>query len=128
MIFIALSFVIIIVIIILISGRFVFIDNSTGAIKLEKPVSYPLETMDLTSYLSGPLQSDNQAKFDLYGVVNHVGTVGGGHYTSYSMHHEKKTWVQYDDHMTDTEMKPGDRAGDEASAYVLFYKKKGASQ
>ena len=55
--------------------------------------------MDLTKYLSGPLNDsrprnetgciiDQKKKpiFDLYGCVCHFGSIHGGHYTSYAKH------------------------------------------
>ena len=57
--------------------------------------------LDLTKYLSGPLNGNgqgngvefgmnqrksSQAVFNLYGCVCHFGSIHGGHYTSYAKH------------------------------------------
>ena len=54
-----------------------FVYNSTaGSIKLDKKVNFPLEGLDLTPYLSGPLQHGGEL-FDLYGSVCHYGSSSG---------------------------------------------------
>ena len=35
--------------------------------------------------------------YDLIGVVNHYGGLGGGHYTAYCKHEPSGTWYDYDD-------------------------------
>ena len=74
-----------------------------GALKLDKDVEFKVTGLDLTQYLSGPLQGYDRISnsstrrngveydcrppiFNLYGCVCHFGSVYGGHYTSYSKH------------------------------------------
>ena len=47
-----------------------------GSVKLDKRVNFPLSELDLTPYLSGPLQQGGEM-FDLYGSVCHYGSVSG---------------------------------------------------
>ena len=60
--------------------RFVYLENGpggqAGSVKLDKKVNFPVEGMDLTPYLSGPLQNGGEL-FDLYGAVCHYGSVSG---------------------------------------------------
>lgn len=59
-----------------------------------------------------------ETKYDLYGVVNHQGALGGGHYTSYAKSFVDDQWYYYDDERV--------RVVEESkvvtpSAYLLFY-------
>lgn len=62
----------------------------------------------------------------MYAVVNHFGSVGGGHYTAFCRHPASGRWNYFDDCSVTEGRRPRDGAGDEASAYVLFYQRKGA--
>jgi len=35
--------------------------------------------------------------YDLIGVTNHYGGLGGGHYTAYAKNNLKKLWYDFDD-------------------------------
>ncbi len=127
-----------------------FIYMNTSALKLEKPVDFQLSGLDLAPFLSGPLvQAEETAKYDLYAVVNHFGSVGGGHYTAYARyaikcstyvknkgglnrrvlfgfrHAPESQWNYFDDCVVTENKVPGDDRGDQASAYVLFYQRQG---
>ena len=57
--------------------------------------------------------------YDLYGVSNHMGSLGGGHYTAYAKNCLYNKWFLFDD----TEVykaKHGDIVS--KAAYVLFYR------
>lgn len=59
-----------------------------------------------------------ETNYDLYGVVNHQGALGGGHYTAYAKNFVDDQWYYYDDERV--------RVVEEqqvvsASAYLLFY-------
>ncbi|KAI9921428.1 hypothetical protein PsorP6_000849 [Peronosclerospora sorghi] len=59
-----------------------------------------------------------ETKYDLYGVVNHQGALGGGHYTAYAKNFVDDQWYYYDDERV--------RVVEEQqvvspSAYLLFY-------
>lgn len=108
--------------------RFVFISGSgAGGVKLEKPVEFPLRDLDLTTHLSGPLMNpDSRPLFDLYAIVNHFGSVGGGHYTAFCRHLVNSEWNYFDDFNVTEKKRPGDLEQDQSSAYVLFYERRGA--
>lgn len=57
--------------------------------------------------------------YDLYGVVNHIGGLGGGHYTAYAKHDED--WYLFNDQRFSL-AKEEDLCTSEA--YVLFYKRR----
>ena len=113
------------------------------ALKLDKDVEFKVSGLDLTPYLSGPLQeycgingSESRGQyncrpiFNLYGCVCHFGSVHGGHYTAYSKHLTTGQWNYFDD-STVTEKKvpgfEGGASGDYSSAYILFYQRSGSS-
>ncbi|TYZ61681.1 hypothetical protein PybrP1_005693 [[Pythium] brassicae (nom. inval.)] len=59
-----------------------------------------------------------ETNYDLYGVVNHQGALGGGHYTAYAKNFLDDQWYYYDDERV--------RVVEESrvvspSAYLLFY-------
>uniref|UniRef100_A0A0K2TJB5 Ubiquitin carboxyl-terminal hydrolase n=1 Tax=Lepeophtheirus salmonis TaxID=72036 RepID=A0A0K2TJB5_LEPSM len=102
--------------------RFVYLPGTAGAVKLETPVEFNLSNFDLTQFLSGPMP-DSRPRFDLYGVVNHFGSVCGGHYTSFTKNDQQ--WNYFDDCSVTEKKVPGSCSGDCSSAYVLFFKRSG---
>ena len=58
------------------------------------------------------------AKYDLHGVVNHYGTLGFGHYVSFTRNPFDRKWYKYDD--MNREEVPEEKIQKE-SAYLLFY-------
>jgi len=107
--------------------RFVYLERGPGghpgSVKLDNRVSFPTTGLDLTPYLSGPLQQGGEL-FDLYGAVCHYGSVSGGHYTSYTKHCLADTWNHFNDAQVEPRVPEGDRQDD---VYVLFYKRAGLS-
>jgi ubiquitin carboxyl-terminal hydrolase 8 len=82
-------------------------------------VSFPLEDLDLTSYVIG--YKKDTFKYDLYGVCNHSGGVMGGHYTAYVKNANGK-WYHYNDtSVSEVGIKESIVS---PKAYVLFYRKK----
>ena len=81
-------------------------------------VSFPLDNLDLSSYVVGYKKSSYV--YDLYGVCNHSGGVLGGHYTAYVKNANGK-WYHYNDtsvaevNMIESIVSP--------KAYCLFYRK-----
>ena len=59
--------------------------------------------------------------YDLHGMVNHYGTLGFGHYVSYTKNHNDSKWYRYDDlyreEVTEDQLH-------KESAYLLFYVRK----
>ena len=60
-------------------------------------VNYPVKDLDLTKYIVGPDKSNS--KYDLYGVIQHFGSLNGGHYTA--MCKNQENWVDYNDSRID---------------------------
>ena len=62
-----------------------------------------------------------EAKYDLHGIVNHYGTLGFGHYISFTRNPFDNKWYKYDD--LNREEVPEEKIHKE-SAYLLFYIRK----
>ena len=59
--------------------------------------------------------------YDLHGMVNHYGTLGFGHYVSYTKNHFDEKWYRYDDLYRE---EVSEDQLHKASAYLLFYVRK----
>lgn len=59
--------------------------------------------------------------YSLFGVVNHYGNLGFGHYTAYAKNHKRGDWYHFDDSRV-SEENPENVCT--PAAYVLFYKRK----
>lgn len=80
----------------------------------------PRKNLDLTEFMMKDCQS---AKYDLFGVINHMGGMGGGHYTAYVQTPAyEDVWVEFDDsHVS----KADKREVISKASYVLFYRRQG---
>ena len=76
-------------------------------------VSYPTNNFDIREYIEGP--EKNKAIYDLYGVIEHYGTLSQGHYTAICKNDDK--WIYYNDSNVEVTNKPVSK-----KAYILFYK------
>ena len=85
--------------------------------KIDLFIDCPLYDLDLSQFVLNPAEK-NHAKYDLIAVSNHMGGLGGGHYTAHAKNVHDHKWHTFDDScVTDI---------DEAniiskSAYVLIY-------
>jgi len=86
--------------------------------RLDTPVSYPLENLDLREFVIGPTKE--QSVYDLAALSKHMGGLGGGHYVAYSRSSENGKWYYYNDSMVQ-EVSTSEVANDTVGAYVLFY-------
>jgi len=89
--------------------------------KIGSLVDFPIEDLDLSGFCVSDEEKDN-SKYDLYAVSNHMGGLGGGHYTAYCKNLLSGKWYCHDDSRVtpvsvDRIVSP--------SAYVLFYKRRG---
>jgi len=83
-------------------------------------VKFPIKGLELSSFL---LSEDHKkdAVYDLYAVSNHMGGMGGGHYTAYAKNLDNAQWYHLDDSRTS---KVGNTQNIvSSSAYVLYYYK-----
>ncbi|XP_063751827.1 putative ubiquitin carboxyl-terminal hydrolase 50 isoform X2 [Eleginops maclovinus] len=61
--------------------------------------------------------------YTLYGMVNHYGSLRGGHYTATILSDEDKTWYEFNDaHVDKVEEQPSAQTKTSSSAYLLVYR------
>eukprot|EP00607_Mallomonas_marina_P007685 CAMPEP_0182416114 /NCGR_PEP_ID=MMETSP1167-20130531/217_1 /TAXON_ID=2988 /ORGANISM="Mallomonas Sp, Strain CCMP3275" /LENGTH=110 /DNA_ID=CAMNT_0024588545 /DNA_START=929 /DNA_END=1261 /DNA_ORIENTATION=- len=70
-------------------------------------------------------QSDPPPIYDLYGVSEHSGGLGGGHYTAICRNFEDNKWYNFNDsHVSETDA----ASAVSTRAYVLFYERRGVER
>jgi ubiquitin carboxyl-terminal hydrolase 4/11/15 len=90
--------------------------------KNNKTVTFPIEGLDMSSYVLGP--QEKPIIYDLYAVSNHFGSMSFGHYTAYAKNPIDNCWYNFDD--SSVEPIRGDLKNSivSSAAYVLFYKRR----
>ena len=90
--------------------------------KLQTLVDFPIRNLDMSQFITDlnfvTQQLQIEVKYDLHGVVNHYGTLGFGHYVSFTRNPFDKKWYRYDD-MNREEV--SEEKIQKESAYLLFY-------
>ncbi|PWA63478.1 ubiquitin specific protease domain protein [Artemisia annua] len=85
--------------------------------KLETFVDFPIDDFDLSNYTTH-MGSQPSFRYKLYGISNHSGGLGGGHYTAFVQCGQE--WYEFSDSMvlsvTEDQIKT-------SAAYVLFYQR-----
>jgi ubiquitin C-terminal hydrolase len=96
--------------------------------KIEDLVTFPLEGLDLSGVMRGPVDPQAPPVYDLYAVSEHVGGLGGGHYTAVARNFKSGVWHAFNDsyvapiepaRLQETVVTP--------RAYVLFYRRRQGS-
>jgi ubiquitin carboxyl-terminal hydrolase 8 len=98
--------------------RFKYNDYGKVGSKNDASIRYPVTEWDLKSRVKS--ERGVYPKYDLYAVSNHMGGLGGGHYTAHTLNRFDDTWYEFNDSSY--------RSVDESiheqlfkSSYVLFY-------
>ncbi|KAH9852032.1 cysteine proteinase [Lenzites betulinus] len=107
--------------------------------KIDTFVDFPIEGLDLTEMVGerlvgkrlrdagadveslGLTDLDEPLVYDLYGVDEHLGGLGGGHYRAYALNHVTGKWYHFDDSYV-SESRP--EAAVNSNAYLLFYRRR----
>uniref|UniRef100_A0A2P2ID26 ubiquitinyl hydrolase 1 n=2 Tax=Hirondellea gigas TaxID=1518452 RepID=A0A2P2ID26_9CRUS len=84
-------------------------------------VNFDVEGLDMAPWIVD--ENHGAAVYDLYAVSNHMGGMGGGHYTAYAQNLINSKWYSLDDSYV-TELRDPKQCVS-SSAYVLYYKKRG---
>lgn len=64
--------------------------SSGGGGKLQTPVDFPIENLDMQPFILHKTSDEGEAYiYDLFGISNHYGGLGGGHYTAFA-----KNWKE----------------------------------
>ena len=82
--------------------------------KIKAMIEYPVEGLDLKE-----LGVQVGGTYDLYGVVNHYGTLINGHYTAYCKNFVSNSWYLFNDSKVSL-LDKRDIVTDHA--YILFYR------
>lgn len=95
-----------------------FTYNTYSRDRLDTPVEFPLEGLDLREFIIST--GSVPPVYDLLSVSKHMGGLGGGHYVAYARSGENGKWYYFNDCMV-SEATPQQVAEDQVGAYVLFY-------
>ncbi|GFH52642.1 hypothetical protein CTEN210_09118 [Chaetoceros tenuissimus] len=112
--------------------------NALRREKLECFVDYPLQGLDMSKYCAASatgiplgekefvIDDDIPATYDLFGVVNHYGRMGFGHYNAYARRWNEKVmeddWMLFDDSSVRSGILKSDVVSN--SGYLLFYRRR----
>ena len=93
--------------------------------KLNTIVEFPLEKLSLAEFsVPGAISSSSSSSsssdclYDLYAVSNHMGSLGGGHYTAHAKTGAGDAWCTFNDSRV-SPVSSAHLGG--SSAYVLFF-------
>jgi ubiquitin carboxyl-terminal hydrolase 4/11/15 len=89
--------------------------------KISEFIDFPLEGLDLTE-LVADYKEETKPIYDCYAVSNHIGGLGGGHYTAYIWSDEDGSWSYYNDSAVTENVDRNDVVS--AEAYVLYYRRR----
>jgi hypothetical protein len=93
--------------------------------KIDLDVAFPLESLDLTKHVIGSEAKGEKLIYDLYGVSNHYGNMGFGHYTAYCQNPVTNQWYEFDDSRV-SQVNPSMLKSSICTnaAYNLFYRRR----
>mmetsp|Transcript_21289 Transcript_21289/g.68944 ORF Transcript_21289/g.68944 Transcript_21289/m.68944 type:complete len:957 (-) Transcript_21289:68-2938(-) len=100
--------------------RFRYDANWFNATKSSRVVTFPVnKLLDMASFLEEPAL--HPVEYRLIGLIQHIGSMGGGHYISYCQHKKKpQEWYEFDDLQVSL-VSP--EQVERAEPYVLFYQR-----
>jgi ubiquitin carboxyl-terminal hydrolase 8 len=98
--------------------RFKYNDHGKVGSKNDKSISYPVNQWDLKRYVKST--RGIYPVYDLYAVSNHMGGLGGGHYTATTLNRFDDSWYEFNDSHYKT-VAESLHQHQTKSAYVLFY-------
>ena len=87
-------------------------------------VEFPIYNLDLSTFTTDQdflNELGIEAKYDLYGMINHYGSLSFGHYVSVCKNQHDNKWYKYDD--SKCTLIPEENIEKE-NAYILFYIRK----
>ncbi|KAK8893613.1 hypothetical protein M9Y10_022038 [Tritrichomonas musculus] len=102
-----------------------FIGGRWTSRKLDQYVDFP-EVIDMKKYVIGPQKDKEKLNYRLFAVSNHMGGLGGGHYTACARVRDPinqtndKGWYNFND---SSASHSSESSAHSSSAYVLFYER-----
>ena len=100
-----------------------FKNISTYLTKVRSTIKYPLTDLSLQKYYSEYFPRNHT--YDLFGVIQHTGSLHGGHYIAHTKNFINNKWYEFND--SSVLYIPEDKIEQELisrDSYILFYKKK----
>jgi len=88
--------------------------------KIDLFIDCPLRDLDLSQFVLNPAEK-SKAKYDLIAVSNHMGGLGGGHYTAHAKNINDRKWHTFDDSWVSD---VNEENVISKAAYVLIYQQK----
>jgi len=87
--------------------------------KIKHNIEFPIDEFDMSPYVSG--YSPQRYLYELYGVINHIGNMNNGHYTSF-VKNSQNEWYHFDDEVI--QKVSNHNLLKTPHAYCLFYRRK----
>lgn len=88
--------------------------------KISDVIEFPIENLDMTDRI-GDKSNHKPLIYDLIGVDNHFGRLGGGHYSAHAKNFVDGKWYYFDDTSCRPESPEKAITG---AAYLLFYRRR----
>ncbi len=89
---------------------------------MQTPVDFPIGALDLQPYILHKSSDSGEGYiYDLFGISNHYGGLGGGHYTAFAKNWKDEQWYSFDD--SSCSKTSASRIVTDA-AYNLFYRRR----
>lgn len=111
--------------------RFIKKDEASGffwetSTKISDFVDFPTKSLDMRPYVLNESEQTNKddCLYDLYGVSQHMGSLGGGHYTACCKNPLDNKWYDFNDSSC---RKTSESSAVDKNAYLLFYKRRNYS-
>lgn len=92
--------------------------------KNDAVLQYPINNWDLSGATSS--RGGGKPVYDLYAISNHLGGLGGGHYTAYALNRFNDQWYEFND-STHRKVDPESTFARSSSPYLLFYNRAATS-
>jgi len=89
--------------------------------KISALIKFPLDGLDISGWIENPDVSKNDCIYDCFGVSNHSGSLGGGHYTAAVKNREDGKWYCCNDSSC---YEINKEKVISSEAYLLFYRRR----
>ncbi|GMF42542.1 unnamed protein product [Phytophthora fragariaefolia] len=74
--------------------------------KVSTSISFPAQSLDLAEYCANDAVVDGSTLYDLTGIVHHMGSLNGGHYTAECLNADTQEWFDFNDSSVTAIKKP----------------------
>ena len=91
--------------------------------KIDLAVDFPLEGLDITRFVRGGIPPGRAPPvYDCIAVSNHMGGMGGGHYTAYARRGAGAKWFEFNDSSVHALTDSALEKISSPAAYIVFYR------